>query len=246
MASEPNNHDIAMESVSSPAIIDTSTSTSGALNTQQSHEIANGAAGHNAPQQIQHIAMQPLQATNAQQTSPIIGTPEATKEFDMELWANSLVGRWWEIFWEPNEENDAEEDTHNAPVKGEGDGQGSSGYQVNNTTQGVVMSIRGGGVDDDDDAGENNSGAVVKIEEDTTNQSANNTPNTTAAGHPQQQQQQQQQYQNQGGYSNSFGFDTSTWGNENIRLQNGSSRVSLSITSLIVVGCVYVLTLIWL
>lgn len=59
-------------------------------------------------------------------------------------------------------------------------------------------------------------------------------------------QQQQQQYQNQGGYSNSFGFDTSTWGNESIRFQNGSLRVSLSIISVIVIGCVFVVTLIWL
>jgi chitinase len=60
-------------------------------------------------------------------------------------------------------------------------------------------------------------------------------------------QQQQQQYQNQGGYSNSFGFDTSTWGgNESIRMQNGSSILSLSIVSTIVIGCVSVLTTIWL
>jgi len=60
--------------------------------------------------------------------------------------------------------------------------------------------------------------------------------------------QQQQQSQNQGGYSNSFGFDTSTWGNENIRLNNGSFLVSLSIVSVVVIGCVSVLTTttIWL
>mmetsp|Transcript_28618 Transcript_28618/g.44229 ORF Transcript_28618/g.44229 Transcript_28618/m.44229 type:complete len:80 (+) Transcript_28618:214-453(+) len=60
--------------------------------------------------------------------------------------------------------------------------------------------------------------------------------------------QQQQQSQNQGGYSNSFGFDTSTWGNENIRLNNGSFMVSPSIVSVVVIGCVSVLTttMIWL
>ena len=53
------------------------------------------------------------------------------------------------------------------------------------------------------------------------------------------EEEKKQQYQGQGDYSNSFGFDTSTWGNENIRL-NGSLLVS-PFVSMSVIGLVSVM-----
>jgi len=58
------------------------------------------------------------------------------------------------------------------------------------------------------------------------------------------EQEKKQQYQDQqGGYSNSFGFDTSTWGNENIRL-NGCLLVSPSNVSMLVIGIVSVMAMV--
>lgn len=192
MASDPNtNHDISMESASSnvaPTIISNSL--------DAVHELANGNSAvsqnnnnnANAPQQL--LAMQ-----TTEQTSPIFEAssslePEAAKEMDMEVWANSLVGRWWEIFWEPNEENGDGDDNNIAPPEGDRVDHGNSGshsYQVGDNTQDVVMSIRGGGVEDDDTT--KNKGAVVKME-DATTQSTNNTSITTVVGQQQQRQKQ--------------------------------------------------------
>jgi hypothetical protein len=61
-----------------------------------------------------------------------------------------------------------------------------------------------------------------------------------------EEEKKQQQGQYYGGYdSNSFGFDTSTWGENNVRL-NGSSLIEISLLSMIVIGLICVTSLGWL
>jgi len=61
-----------------------------------------------------------------------------------------------------------------------------------------------------------------------------------------EEEKKQQQGQYYGGYdSNSFGFDTSTWGENNVRL-NGSSMIDISLLSMIVIGLICVTSLAWL
>lgn len=58
-----------------------------------------------------------------------------------------------------------------------------------------------------------------------------------------EEEKKQQHQDQQGSYSNSFGFDTSRWGNENIRL-SGCMLTSASIASLLVIGFVSIMTMI--
>ena len=61
-----------------------------------------------------------------------------------------------------------------------------------------------------------------------------------------EEEKKQQQGQYYVGYdSNSFGFDTSTWGENNVRL-NGSSLISPTRLSMIVIGLICVTSLAWL
>ncbi|KAK1748201.1 TFIIS central domain-containing protein [Skeletonema marinoi] len=202
MASQPNNHEMkSLETTSSNNNLNGIAFDS----VQAPRLITNGTANvvdNNTPQQFAMQSMQtseqPLPTTTeVSNNNTGINKPEATEEIDMELWANSLVGRWWEIFWEPNEENDGDDIIVSGDVGGNISG---GGYQVNdNTTQDVAMSIRGGGIEDDDTS--NNNG-VLKMEDTTAQSSANNTPVTAAAGQtstaqtstaaPVEQQQQQQ------------------------------------------------------
>jgi len=188
MASEPDNHEISLET--------SNNNLNGiAFDTMQAPRlITNGTA--------MQTTEQPLPINEASNNNNGSNKPEATEEIDMELWANSLVGRWWEIFWEPNEENDGDDIIASGHVGGNNSSSGG-GYQVNdNTTQDVAMSIRGGGIEDDDTSKNN---GVVKMEDTTTQSSANNTPVTTAIGQtstaqtstaaPVGQQQQQRQKQ---------------------------------------------------
>eukprot|EP00985_Skeletonema_marinoi_P020033 scaffold11714_cov123-Skeletonema_marinoi.AAC.1 len=127
MASEPNNHEISLETTSS------NNNLNGIAFDNTVHAprlITNGTAdvdNHNTPHQL---AMQSMQTTEqplpTMEASNANNKPEATEEIDMELWANSLVGRWWEIFWEPNEENDGDDMATEGDVGGNISG---GGYQ---------------------------------------------------------------------------------------------------------------------
>jgi hypothetical protein len=179
-SSEPNNHEILLQTALSNDV------SSVAANNNKGHDLITNSAdviSHNNTLAMQSMPMQTEQSlssssfhvstsTNNVKNEQQEAAATTTEIVDMEIWANSLVGRWWEIFWEPNEDNDDDDDA---------EGEGDRGV-INDSAEDVVMSIRGGGVEDDN----GNNGSITM---DTTTQSSNNNNTVVAAAVRQQQQQ---------------------------------------------------------
>ena len=149
------------------------------------HTNAMTAGNHNVP-----AAIQPVQTEQSLRTVDVSHMNNNLKNesgFDMELWANSLVGRWWEIFWEPKEdeeEGDAPKASENNVIDLTGGNQAITNTTATANTEDVVMSIRGGGIEGD--GGNKNNNNLVKKE-----QSNNNTIATNSAIAVGQQQRRQ-------------------------------------------------------